>query len=601
MSKVLYVEDLIKPDQLGCRISNYYLDWETARQPKLDQWREVQEYIYATDTTMTANGKLPWSNKTTTPKLCQIRDNLSANYLAAMFPKQKWMQWEGATQSDETVAKRQAIEQYMAWVVDRPEFYEEMSKLVLDFIDFGNCFATVEWTDRRMIASDGSSKVGFVGPTPRRISPLDIVFDPTAPSFVDAPKIIRSIVTLGEIKEILERQSVSEEDAEFAEQLYNYMKELRHNVGNYAGQVDVKDRIFNIAGFDSFQRYLGSNYVEVLTFYGDIYEEETDTFLRNQIIKVVDRHKIITKMVNPSSFGQAPVYHAGWRLRPDNLWAMGPLDNLVGMQYRIDHLENMKADVFDLIAYPPLVIKGQVEDFEWGPMERIYVGDNEGAVEMLNPPVQALAADNQIAILEAKMEEMSGSPKEAMGFRTPGEKTMYEVQRLEAAAGRIFQNKIAHFERQLVEQILNAMLELARRNMSMTTIRTFDEEFDIAVFENLTAEDITGVGRLKPIAARHFAEKATMVQNLNNFFNSAAGQDPAVSVHFSGEKLARLWENLLDVESFQIVEPYVRLTEQADAQRMMNVGQEQVAMEATTPSGLYPDDADMIPGAPGAA
>jgi hypothetical protein len=41
---------------------------------------------------------------------------------------------------------------------------------------------------------------------------------------------------------------------------------------------------------------------------------------------------------------------------------MGPLDNLVGMQYRIDHLENLKADVFDLIAFPPLKIKGYVED-----------------------------------------------------------------------------------------------------------------------------------------------------------------------------------------------------------------------------------------------
>ena len=48
---------------------------------------------------------------------------------------------------------------------------------------------------------------------------------------------------------------------------------------------------------------------------------------------------------------------AGWRPRPDNLYAMGPLDNLVGMQYRIDHLENLKSDVFDQIAYPILKIR----------------------------------------------------------------------------------------------------------------------------------------------------------------------------------------------------------------------------------------------------
>lgn len=46
--------------------------------------------------------------------------------------------------------------------------------------------------------------------------------------------------------------------------------------------------------------------------------------------------------------GKTSIVHAGWRYRPDNLWAMGPLDNIVGMQYRIDHLENLKADAMDL-------------------------------------------------------------------------------------------------------------------------------------------------------------------------------------------------------------------------------------------------------------
>jgi hypothetical protein len=70
---------------------------------------------------------------------------------------------------------------------------------------------------------------------------------------------------------------------------------------------------------------------------------------------------------NPSWLGKCPIFHAGWRERPDNLYAMGPLDNLVGMQYRIDHLENLKADVFDQIAYPILKIRGDVEDFDFEP------------------------------------------------------------------------------------------------------------------------------------------------------------------------------------------------------------------------------------------
>jgi len=97
--------------------------------------------------------------------------------------------------------------------------------------------------------------------------------------------------------------------------------------------------------------------------------------------------------------------------------AMGPLDNLVGMQYRIDHLENLKADVFDLIAFPPIKQKGYVEDWNWGPGEKIFMAE-DADVESLAPDTTALNADQQIHELEMQMEEMAGAPKEAMGIRS---------------------------------------------------------------------------------------------------------------------------------------------------------------------------------------
>jgi hypothetical protein len=367
------------------------------------------------------------------------------------------------------------------------------------------------------------------------------------------------------------------------------MKELREQVATLpAENSDMKDDIYQVSGFGSFKDYLDSNTVEILTFYGDIYDEEKDEFLRNQVIRVVDRHKVLSQRVNTTLFGAAPIYHCGWRIRPDSIWAMGPLDNLVGMQYRIDHLENIKADVFDLFAYPPLEIKGYVEDFQWAPFEKIFVGD-DSSVKPLAPEVQALQANTEIAILEMKMEEMAGSPKEAMGFRTPGEKTKYEVQRLENAASRIYQNRINHFERQQTENLLNAMLELSRRLLDSTTIRVFDSELKVATFKTLTAEDITGNGQIKPIAARHFAEQAQQIQDITTWYSSAAGQDPELRVHFSSIRMAKLYEDLLDLEAYKIFQPFIRLSETADAQRLMNSHQEQVAMDTMTPSGMNGD------------
>lgn len=591
MVKVLNIEDYLDIDHLARVISDNYLTWEAKRQVKVSEWREIQEYIFATDTTKTGNSKLPWSNKTTLPKLCQIRDNLFANYMATMFPKRRWLTWEGDDPSADDMAKKKTIESYMGWVIDRNEFYDEASKLVLDYIDYGNVFGTIEWIDNSQDLLESTSlstptkQSGFTGPMIKRISPLDIVFNPIAPSFASTPKIIRSYISLGELKSEIMKGTNTEQEIRDAETLFKYFKDVRYRVfaEQTRGQnLSSKDRIFQISGFDNFRNYLESDTIEVLTFYGDYYNKEKDEYMRNRVVKVVDRHKIISDVPSPSYFGTAPIFHCGWRIRPDNLWAMGPLDNLLGMQYRIDHLENMKSDIFDLVAAPPLKITGYVDDFEWGPFERIHVDEN-GNVEIMSPDVQALQADNQIQMLMTHMEEMAGSPKEAVGFRTPGEKTKYEVQRLENAASRVFDNKIKQCERGLFENCLNGMLELSRRNIKPQTIRVFNDELKIATFMSLSAEDLTGQGRIRPIAARHFAEQAQQVQDLNSFFASAAGQDPQVLQHFSSVGLAKLWESILDIEKYNIVQPYVRLSEQADQQSLANIHEENSLMQTQTP------------------
>jgi len=591
--KVLELNDLIDKDQMGCSIASQWVTWKNSRIERETLWEEVRRYIYATDTTFTSNGSLPWKNKTTVPKLCQIRDNLYANYIAAMFPKRNWITWEGDTVDDELKQKRDAIENYMNWAVERSQFRQVIESLLLDYIDYGRCFGIPIWVDQRVSsAEDGSgTKIGYVGPSIQRLSPMDVVFNPIAPSVEQSPKIVRSFITVGEAAELLQRESV-DEDVDAWKEIFNYLMNVRHNASSFEGELRVVDGYFQMDGFNSFREYLQSNYVEVLTFYGDLFDIENNQLLKNHVIMVMDRHKVVAKRPNTSLSGTDNIASAGWRKRQDNLWSMGPLDNLVGMQYRIDHLENMKADLFDLTTYPPLKIKGEVSDFTWAPLERIYIGDN-GDLELMSPDVQALSVNLEIQQLEAKMEEMAGAPKEAMGFRTPGEKTAYEVQSLENGASRIFQSKITQFEIEVVEPLLNGMLTLAKQKMdSSTAVRVFNDDQKIITFNDLTAADITGQGRIRPLAARHFAEKAEQIQNLSNFYQSAAGADPMVRNHFSSIGVAKMISDLLDLDRFNLVSENIRILEQSQAQTLSNVAQEQAANATMTPAGLEPDDTD---------
>ncbi len=266
---------------------------------------------------------------------------------------------------------------------------------------------------------------------------------------------------------------------------------------------------------------------------------------------------------------------------------MSPLANLVGMQYRIDHMENMKADMMDLSTYPVQKIQGMVEAFTWQPGEKIYTSE-EGDVNLVQPNINVQQLVQDIAMLMNLMEEIAGAPKEAMGFRSPGEKTKYEVQRLENAASRVFQNKIRQFEEQIVERVLNAMLELARRNLTgVTTIRVFDDDLKAASFKSLTVEDITGIGRIRPVAARHFAEQAELIQNLTSMAQSPLFQ--IVQPHISGLKMAKLFEKSFNMEQEEIILPFVALAEQADGQRLAQALQEQTLQQTQTASGMGED------------
>jgi hypothetical protein len=587
--KTFDVLNLINPDDTGKAIARFWYEWDSYRDPWKKDKQELRNYVYAVDTTTTTNAKLDWSNKTTIPKICQIRDNLIANYEATMFPKRKWLDWEAASHEDNDMLKQNNIKNYMFWNVEQPYFKEEVKKLIQDYIDYGNCFSTVEWVDNS-VEVGGRIKPGFTGARPVRIHPLNIVFNPTASSFADTAKIIRSVMSIGEAKEFMTRLTKTEEERVIAEKVFSECMNNRSQVSTIPpGDFQELDEQYMVDGFGSYVNYLQSEYVELLTFYGDFYDKERDELLRNHMIVVMDRCKVIFKAPHPYPLAELPIWHSGWRVRQDNLWAMGPLDNLVGMQYRLDHIENMKADLFDLTTFPPLKIKGLVGEFEWGPMEKIFV-DSDGDVELMTPQTNVVQVDLQIQRYEQMMEEMAGAPKEAMGQRSPGEKTAYEVQRLENAASRIFQNKIGQFEEQQIEKILNGMLVYAKQYLTPTSIRIVDNQYNTVDFATIRAADLSANGRLKPVAARHFAERAERIQNLNNFAASPLYGDPAISVHFSGLKMAKMMSEELDLEEWDIVQPFVRLSENAQATQQQNSYDESTMAQIDTPSGMTPDD-----------
>lgn len=556
-------------------ISNLWVRYNNARSPKLADWSEADKYIFATDTTTTANNNLPWTHKTTTPKLTQIRDNLHANYLASLFPNDKWLSWVAFSKD---AAKKQTAGTILAYMDNKTRegnFREAVSRLLYDYIDKGNAFAMPSF-ETRYNMHNGEKVPAFIGPKAVRISPWDIVFDPTAVHFENTEKIVRSYVTVGDLKRMAQTHT--------GEGHWRTAFDKRMKLGQFASRYSNEDwhksAQYSVDGFGTLHEYYSSNTVEVLEFYGDYHDMESGELHTNQMITVIDRSTVVRQIPIPTYSGRAPIRSVGWRLRPENLWAMGPLDNLVGMQYMIDHYINMASNALDLKVMPPKKVIGDVNQFDWEPNAIIHLDENGDVQEMAQNFGDIYTVMEFVSQMEDRMEMYAGAPREAMGIRTPGEKTAFEMQALENAAGRIFNEKIIQFEL-FLEELLNDMLEEAHRNMPvLDIIRVLDKDYGAQQFREITKDDITANGILRPVGARHFAQRAQELQNLTGVMNGPMAQ--ILAPHVSGIGLAEFITDVVDVRGYNIFSPNIAIREQQQTQGLAQQAEEDNMMTSMT-------------------
>jgi len=173
-NKVLEIERILNldSDALARELASKYDSLRAQKFIKEQEWKEVRDYIFATDTRTTTNVSNEHSNTTTIPKLAQIRDNLHANYMDAIFPNEEWLIWDGDDEDAVAVDKRDVIEAYTRNKALASGIRETMSDLLYDYIDYGNAFAEVIWVDERHVDPvTGEEETTYVGPRVRRISP----------------------------------------------------------------------------------------------------------------------------------------------------------------------------------------------------------------------------------------------------------------------------------------------------------------------------------------------------------------------------------------------------------------------------------------------
>lgn len=570
MPNTLEIYKLQEPDSLATAIANKYVAWDNSRDRWYSNARETLENLYATSTHDIFSQCHDWDNSTHIPKLTQIRDMLITYYLDAMFGLPDFIDWEPYDSSSTNVEVKNTLKNIAKQMLNDSEFKPTIRQLVEDYVDYGNAFATAVPYQKTL-----GSDLLYTGPKAFRINPMDIFFDPLATSFEQSPKIIRTTMTLGELMQSAEQ--FTDDENLFNKALKKAMKK-RHQIYNTiaANNKDViVDDMCHIAGFDSWSTYYASDVVELLTFYGDLYDCDTGKLHKKCRIVVMDRaYVLLEEPIKDYGFG-CNIFKAGWRDRKDNLWSMSPLDNIKGMQYMIDFLENKRADVFNFISNPMVVTQGDAEMPEYL-FPGCHIGlDADATIQFIKPDATALQADFYIDRYLTQMEEMAGMPKEAMGFRTPGEKTAFEVSQLNTAASRLFNEKVHKFELEMLEPLITLMIRIYMSDSSRIITVKRTTEYGDEVFDELSLEELKANGRFVAIGSTTYTEKAQIAQTLLQLSNTALYQDPLVSNWINPKVTAKAliystgldkFDNILMKDARVLSELEMRRTQEAATQ-----------------------------------
>lgn len=549
MSQTFDIYTSIDKDSDAVAIAEKWQAWESSKADWNKRYQETLQYLYATSTDeiySQAGTRAEYASNTHIPKLTQIYDLLCTYYGEALFSLSDYVEWDAESRDTLALTKRKKIKDFVKYMLDRGGFREKTLSLLSDYTAAGNSFVMPEWHQEFKVDDRGNSTLIWEGAVARRIDPLDIVFDPMCKDFAHSPKIIRSIVSIGDLKLMAEHDPAMQ--AAFEKMIKN-----RQKVRAAVTQGDsIKGDMVDIAGFGTMSAYMCSDTCELLEFYGDLYDIEKDVLKSKKKIIIMDRSVVLHEedMLPINNYNY--IFKSGWRDRPNCLWSMSALENLLGMQYRIDFLENRRADCYDFISNPQIVEKGDVTAPEVPAPGMTWHCDKDADVRYLTPDSTILTADNYISMYEQKMDAFAGAPKEALGFRTPGEKTAFEVQQLMNAATRIFNRQIRKFEVEMFEPIINAMYELflLKKRGQKISIKTENTEYGAPTFIEVSVDDLRGEGAIRAVGSGYYSDRAQVAQTLMQLGNSALFMSPEVLANISPSALGQVFLDVTGLNKY---------------------------------------------------
>src|SRR3990167_3842606 len=304
----LTTTELNNPEEVAVKIAEMWTRYNEQRRLALSANEETRKFLFATDIDSTSAAILPHKNRTHLPKLTEISDSLQGEYHTAALGTPDFFRYMAPI---DELEKAQKIEKWVRQKMEDRKFRDTVGReLIADYVNFGNAFARIEY----VVDVTPVGTTLYKGFEIQRISPNDLVFDATARSFSKAPKVMRMMMHIAEVANLPKqfpgsgfKPAAIKEAIEYRGQAY---------LDDWV-QV-IKDRGLTMDGFSSWDQYFKQDLVELLIYFGDVFNPENGDLQTKRIVYVMDRCHVIRNEPNKAPLGFDSLHHARWRIRTDN-------------------------------------------------------------------------------------------------------------------------------------------------------------------------------------------------------------------------------------------------------------------------------------------
>ena len=535
-------------EDLASYVLSRYEIFQNARSEVEDSWLEcwakylntpeTEGYLKSSALKRVGDVEVNWRHRLSSGKAYEAVETVLGYLMSATFPNRDWFGVEPvvpAAVDEDNLQVARLIKKHLTNKLDESGFKSQWATFLRVLTITGTAVMAIPWrteyNNRRVRSKTVDPATGeetyiaeevaynvYDAPKLEVLSNFDVYVDPTVGDPNEGDFIRKFTKTKAELLQLID------------EGVYDFPKEDVLKISSDNGwdlSNTHKHTLKTFEGIDT-QPWSPSELVELIEFWGDVYDNETGECIKDQVVTLLNG-EVIAWEDNPFWCGK-PFIIGTYSKTGNSPYGFGGVQPVLGMLHELDIVTNQRLDNLELAINNMWTLRSdgvlQPEEVYTEPGRVLLVGDH-GDLQPLTQQNQAWAVTYQEAgLLEQSIDKSFGTGNYiSSNQQRSGERvTATEVAAVREAGGNRLSTVHKHIEETALIPFLAKLFSLVQQfTIAPVTVRVAGDGADEYNYFELEPTDLNMQVKLRPVGSDNVIERREYVQSRLEFVQSISG------------------------------------------------------------------------------